>query len=106
MKKQKLYSKQEEAPGEVSEPISNYGDTYGAVLKMKAVEEIMKLEEVDLLDKAVRFLHELRAEKKQLTGPCQFTINELKKEIEEAEEDVRRGKTHSIEELRNRHPLC
>lgn len=34
--------------------------------------------------------------------PCQYTLEELKKHLEESEEDIRAGRIHSTEEVRNR----
>ena len=38
--------------------------------------------------------------------PCQYTIEELKERLEEAEEDFRMGRYYTSDELRKRHPLC
>lgn len=36
--------------------------------------------------------------------PCQYTLEELNKRLDQAEEDIKNGKYYSTEEIRKMHP--
>jgi hypothetical protein len=47
---------------------------------------------------------ELDFQKEVLECPCQFTIEELHREIELAEDDIKNGRVYTMEEMRTMYP--
>lgn len=60
MKKAKSYIQPDSKAESVSEPVAIYVNAREAILKMEAVEEIMSLQGEELLNKALRYLRNLR----------------------------------------------
>lgn len=85
----------------VSEPAVSYGlpqDT--ASLKLAAINELMNIFDPERLSQAVDYLRSLgRAEVREYPySPS--SINELKQELAEAEDDFANGRVYSTDELR------
>ena len=74
-------------------------------LRTSVLAEIASImDNEDMLKKAPAALRRI----KKTTGkaPCQFSVEELKKEIELAEEDDTNNQYYTTAELRKKHPLC
>ncbi len=82
----KKYTLPEERLDVVSECAVEYVARQENVLRVEPIRDIMNMEDLNSL-------------------PCQFSITQLKKELECSEKDIREGKVYSMKELRKRHSL-
>jgi len=74
-------------------------------LRTSVLAEIASImDNEDMLKKALAALR--RIKKSAEKAPCQFSVEELKKEIELAEEDDVNNQYYTSIELRKKHPLC
>ena len=71
--------------------------------KSKLQKAISMLDSEEDVNRVEKYLHRMVRREQP---PCQYTIEELKKHLEEAEEDFRMGRNYTSDELRKRHPLC
>lgn len=71
--------------------------------KSKLQKAISMLDSEEDVNRVEKYLHRMVRREQP---PCQYTIEELKKHLEEAEEDFRMGRYYTSDELRKRHPLC
>lgn len=66
------------------------------------IASIMDNEE--LMKQALTYLRKIKQREKN--APCRFSVEDLKKEIELAEDDDLNNRYYTTEELRKKHPLC
>lgn len=95
---QKPYDSQSEQLPEIHEPAIAYIPESEADLKLKALEEILRLNDICAIHKVIDFIQQLAAKPTE-QAPCQFTIEELEEEIRQAEEESRQGLGYSSEEV-------
>lgn len=95
---QKPYETQPEEFPEIHEPAIAYTPESEADLKLKALQEILSLNDTQAIHKVIDFIRQLHAKPAE-KAPCQFTIEELKEEIRQAEEESQQGLGYSSEEL-------
>ncbi len=71
-------------------------------MKAEFIKDFLNEENETLVRK---FIASFRKEKRQgMKPPCQFTIEELKKEVAQGVKDYKAGDVCTIEELRAKHP--
>lgn len=74
-------------------------------LRTSVLAEIASImDNEEMMKKALSAIRKLK--KAQTAPPCQFTVDELKREIELAEEDDRNNRYCTSEELRRKHMPC
>nr|WP_242506939.1 hypothetical protein [Parabacteroides goldsteinii] len=85
----------------VSEPALSYGLPQDiASLKLAAINELMNIFDPERLSLAVDYLRSLGREEEKEYPYCPSSINELKQELAEAEDDFANGRVCSTNELR------
>ena len=74
-------------------------------LRTSVLAEIASImDNEDMLKKALTALRKIKSSTEK--APCRFSVEELKKEIELAEEDDMNNQYYTTTELRQKHPLC
>ena len=96
----KTYTQSEEDRPVVSEPQAVYGFSADH-LRMEMMREALCIDDTELLRDALNYI---RALVKPQHPPCQYTLAELNKRLDMAEEEDRQGVGCTTEELRKRHP--
>lgn len=65
----------------------------------KIISQLKTDEDISYVEKYISTL--LMQQQQQQQQPCQYTIEELKKHLEEAEEDIRAGRVFTTEDVRS-----
>lgn len=97
----KKYPQQEEesfAPS-ACEPAATYGASIND-LKMEMMQRVMDIQSPQSLKRLLSFSKTLTEESEQeAEAPCQFTVEELKQEIDQAMDDIRAGNTITSQQM-------
>ncbi|WP_455637517.1 hypothetical protein [Parabacteroides sp.] len=98
----KPYPTDETQPSQhVSEPAVSYGLSQNiASLKLEAIDELMKIFDPERLSQAVDYLRSLGREEGRDYPYCPSSIDAMKQELAEAEDDFANGRVFSSDELR------
>ncbi|MBC5645802.1 hypothetical protein AALM74_24090 [Parabacteroides segnis] len=99
----KNYPLPEEIPSNVNEPQAAYG-LNADHLRMEMMREVLRINDTNLLRKALDYIRDLGEKQTTECPPCQYTLEELNKRLDIAEEEARQGLGLTTEELRKKHP--
>lgn len=94
MTSSKKYPQHEEKPTEdfcVHEPAAAYGASINDP-KTEMMQQVMNIKDLKVMKRLLSFTKRLPEEMEQeAEAPCQFTVEELRLEVEEAMDDIRAG---------------
>lgn len=95
-------------PEEENSPTVNESQaTYGSNadhLRMEMMREALHINDTDLLRQALDYIRDLKKQQTTKQPPCQYSLEELNKRLDKAEEEACLGLGLTTEELRKKHP--
>lgn len=103
MTKKKYSLPDEETSHTLNEPQPAYGFSADH-LRMEMMRESLRINDTDLLCQALDYIRDLGEQQTAKRPPCQYTLEELNKRLDQAEEEARLGLGLTTEELRKKHP--
>ena len=94
---------EEDLSSSVNEPQATYG-LNADHLRMEMMREALRINDTELLHQALDYIRDLSERQTTKCPPCQYSLEELNKRLDRAEEEARLGLGTTTEELRKKHP--
>lgn len=94
---------EENVSSRVNEPQAAYGFNADH-LRMEMMREVLSINDTDLLHQALDYIRNLSERQITKRPPCQYSLEELNKRLDQGEEEARQGLGLTTEELRKKHP--